>query len=359
MGHENKSQKLLQELAFLRRRVAELEAREAGGPQPVNAVPDEGEDRFRLLVDHSFDGIFVHDDFQILELNQQLADISGYSRAELLGMRAIDLFTPESQQQIRNYIRSGLKGGYELELRRKDGRIIQVESFGVPCTFHGRQARIVALRDISARKKYETELRTYQEHLEKLVAERTAALEKANAQLQEKIAEYSRAKQALSESEMRLRGIFEAVPVGIGLRDLQGFFLESNPALTGLLGYSREELRTMNLEKLAHPEDQPLHRALFHDLMAGKTDFFEVDLRFYTKDGALRWGHVHAALIRGPDGAPVYSLVIIQDITKEKQAEEAVRTRFYAFFVAAQVFVGLHGRFKSRPKKSWPHIRKT
>lgn len=322
----------LQELDLLRRRVVELEAAEVKNRQEIRrlqqiaAAAAENEDRFRILVDQSFDGIFVHEDFRIVELNTRLSEITGYSRAELLGLRVIDLFTPDSQKRIRDYISSGRGGYYELELQRKDGRLVQVESFGAPCTFRGRQARIAALRDISARKQYEAELNNYKEHLEKLVAERTAALEQANARLREKIQEYRRAEQALGESELRLRNIFEGVPVGLGLRDLQGFFLESNPALSDMLGYSRDELRTQSLETITHPEDERLHRKLFGDLLAGKRDFIQLELRFFQKAGGLRWGRMHESLIRGLDGSPAYSLLIIQDITEEKKAQEELAT---------------------------------
>lgn len=417
----------------------------------AEAARQESEERFRLLVDQSFDGIFVHEDFRIVDLNQQMVDITGYSRTELLSMRAIDLFTPESQERILDYIRSGKTGYFDLQLQRKDGRFIAVESFGAPCTFHGRQARIVGIRDITerqqaeaalrqsearfrelaenilevfwvfdwqkqqvlyvspaysrvwgrsvqalyddyrewaqsihpddaphaqesfrqilttgggepreyriirpdgsvrwvsdrgfavrgengtierivgiaeditARKQAEEALRAYQQHLERLVAERTEALTRVNEQLLEKIDKYRRAKQALSESEMRLRKIFEGAPFGICLRDTEGRFLEVNPAFSRMLGYSREELLAMNMGMITHPEDEPSRQTMFHYLMAGRTEFFDLTLRFFRKDNTLRCGHWYVALLRGPEGAPLYSLGMLQDITREKQAEE-------------------------------------
>ncbi len=176
--------------------------------------------------------------------------------------------------------------------------------------------------DITARKQAEEALRTYQEHLEKLVAERTDALARANAQLLEKIEEYRRAKQALSESEVRLRTIFEGAPIGIALREPEGRFLECNPALTRMIGYSQEELRTMSLGLITHPDDEPKRHALFQDMVAGNVDDYSMDMRFFKKDGSLRWGHFHVALIREEDGDPLFSLTMVQDITWEKQAEE-------------------------------------
>ena len=75
--------------------------------------------------------------------------------AELMGTKLIDMFTPDSQERIRQYVRSGATGYFEIELRRRDGRIVEVESFGAPCKFQGRNARIVGLRDITERKRAE------------------------------------------------------------------------------------------------------------------------------------------------------------------------------------------------------------
>ena len=109
----------------------------------------ESEERYRTILEKSFDGIFIHDNFKILDLNQAMVKMTGYSRSELLGIMAVDLFTPESKEVIREYISSGSQGSYKIELIRKDGSIRQLESFGAPCKFRGRDARIVAIRDIT------------------------------------------------------------------------------------------------------------------------------------------------------------------------------------------------------------------
>ncbi|MDI6853727.1 MAG: PAS domain S-box protein [Deltaproteobacteria bacterium] len=233
---------------------------------------------------------------------------------------------PEAIPQVKGFIRKLFEEGYvslDYRFRHKDGtyRWMQDESKLIRDA-EGQPLEIVGfVLDITARKEAEEALKTYKEHLEKLVAERTEALTRANEQLLEKIDEYARAKQALAESEVRLRRIFEGAPVGICLRNAQGLFLESNPALCRMLGYSREELRSMTLGMLTHPDDEPRSQAMFQELMAGKREDYNLYLRFFRRDGDLRWSHLHVTLIRGQDGLPVYSLAMIQDITREKQAE--------------------------------------
>ncbi len=234
---------------------------------------------------------------------------------------------PHTILEVQDWVSKLFEEGYvsfDYRFRHKDGnyRWIQDESKLIRDA-EGQPLEIVGfVLDTTARKEAEEALKTYKEHLEKLVAERTEALTRANEQLIEKIDEYRQAKQALAESEVRLRRIFEGAPIGIGLRDTQGLFLESNPALCRMLGYRREELRTMNLGMITHPDDELKRQTLFQELVAGKREFYDLYLRFFRKDGSLRWGHLHVALIRGPDGLPVYSLGMVQDITREKQAEE-------------------------------------
>lgn len=116
---------------------------------------NESEERYRILLEKSFDGIFIHENFKILDLNQAMIDLTGYSQSELLSRLAIDLFSPESQKAIGEYISSGSQESYEIDLIRKDGSIRHMEVFGAPCKFRGRDVRIVALRDITKLRKTE------------------------------------------------------------------------------------------------------------------------------------------------------------------------------------------------------------
>ncbi|RJQ46932.1 MAG: PAS domain S-box protein [Nitrospiraceae bacterium] len=118
----------------------------------------ESEERFRILLERGFDGIFIHENLMIIDLNERMAEMAGYPGSDLLGSNVIDLFPPDSQQRIHEYIRSGRRGVYEVELRRKDGHILQIEAFGANCKYHGRNARIVALRDVSGQKKLQEQL---------------------------------------------------------------------------------------------------------------------------------------------------------------------------------------------------------
>jgi len=122
----------------------------------------ETEERFRILLNQGYDGIFIHEDFNILDLNQRMADILGYSLSELLHTSIFSHITPASQRLVQEYIHSRKGGYYEIELLKKNGRVVNAEACGASCKFQGREARIVAIRDITEQKKLQEQLRQAQ-----------------------------------------------------------------------------------------------------------------------------------------------------------------------------------------------------
>ncbi len=244
----------------------------------------ESEERYRILLEHGFDGIFVHEDFRIVQLNDRLAEMVGCTRSELLGGRLIDMFTPDSQERIRQYARSGASGYFELELRRPDGRLVEVESFGAPCRFHGREARIVGLRDITERK---------------------------------------RAEEALRHSERRYRKLFEANLAGVYLTRTDGTILDFNDAMMRMLGYdAREEVFEHRASDFyVDPEfRKELMRWLQKD---GVVPALEAVLQ--RKDGSVLHALGSAVLLVNEQTGEPYIQGAAIDITELKRAEESLR----------------------------------
>src|SRR6185369_13298883 len=58
----------------------------------------ESEERFRMLADASYEGIFVHDHARLLDVNRAAVAMTGYSYAQLIGMRGLDLIAPECRE---------------------------------------------------------------------------------------------------------------------------------------------------------------------------------------------------------------------------------------------------------------------
>lgn len=128
---------------------------------------------------------------------------------------------------------------------------------------------------------------------------------------------------ARSQSEktaMEARDLFEQAftraPIGMAIVETSGEVRRVNHALATMLGSTVQALTGLDLVNLAHPDDMRGAVDYAMGVLHGKEPpAFEV--RFVRFDGDLAWARVTATLIRGEDGAPLHSVVQIEDITEQ------------------------------------------
>jgi len=117
----------------------------------------ESELRFKALHNASFGGIGIHDKGVILECNQGLSEMTGYSAAELIGMNGLLLISEKSRELVMKNILSGYEKPYEAMGLRKNGEEfpMRLEARNVP--YKGKIVRTVEFRDITDQKNAEVE----------------------------------------------------------------------------------------------------------------------------------------------------------------------------------------------------------
>jgi PAS domain S-box-containing protein len=125
----------------------------------------ESEERFKALHNASFGGITIHDRGLILECNQGLSDISGFSREELIGMNGLLLIAPRSRDMVMENIVAGYEKPYEAVGLRKNGEEypLRLEARNIP--YKGKSVRTVEFRDITELKQEEAKRERLQEQL--------------------------------------------------------------------------------------------------------------------------------------------------------------------------------------------------
>lgn len=118
------------------------------------------------------------------------------------------------------------------------------------------------------------------------------------------------------------RDVFEASPIGIAVENLDGQPLFVNPALCSILDFSAEELCSKHCVDFSPAVDAEKDCALFQQLRAGSIDHYQLEKRYFRRDGSLVWGNLSISLLKG--GPSPLVLAMVEDITDKKRSEAAL-----------------------------------
>jgi PAS domain S-box-containing protein len=129
------------------------------------------------------------------------------------------------------------------------------------------------------------------------------------------------AEDALRASEARFRSAFDSSGIGMGLAALDGHWMQVNPALCRILGYSAEALCQRTFMELTHPDDLAADLEQMAHLLAGNIRQFTMEKRYLHRDGHPVWVNLTVALVRDDNGAPLHTVAQIEDIQRRKQLE--------------------------------------
>ena len=137
------------------------------------------------------------------------------------------------------------------------------------------------------------------------------------------ITERKRLEETLMESEQRFRSFFENAPIGIFRAAPSGHLLMANPTLLDMLGYpSLENLLQSHLEgeeELKYPQNH------FEDLVQERGEVNGFETGWVRPDGSVIFVREYTKAIKDEEGNVVYYEGIVEDITKERRAEERIK----------------------------------
>jgi len=287
-AHDTLEQKVNERTANL---VAEITAR-----KQAEAHLRESEERFAKIFNASPIGIniFRLADRRAVDANPAYLDLIGYTREEVIGHTAAELnlvahpeerpkwfTTLEEHKSLRTQ---------ETQLRRKNGDIRQVFAAVDAIELHGEAMGLTVIVDLTDLRRTEAELQT---------------------------------------SLTKYRVLFETLPLGITIADVQGQILESNPEADRLLGLSPEAQRQRQIDgqewQIIRTDGTPLPAAEFPSVRALQEQRVVANVEMGLVQGAhaITWINVTAA----PLPIAGYGVVVAyNDITDRKQAEKALKT---------------------------------
>jgi len=130
---------------------------------------------------------------------------------------------------------------------------------------------------------------------------------------------------ALRESEDSLRATFDQAAVGIAQVAPNGSWLDVNQRLCDIVGYSRDEMLQLSFQAITHPDDLAADLELVNQVLAGSRDTYNLEKRYLHKSGASVWINLTVSLVRRGDGTPKYFVSVVEDISRRKLAEAALR----------------------------------
>ncbi|OPY64211.1 MAG: Blue-light-activated protein [Syntrophorhabdaceae bacterium PtaU1.Bin034] len=269
----------------------------------------ESEERYRNLVENSLDGILLtapEGEGKVLAANPQASKILGWPEEELIGSpRAVtfNMDDPSIKKMIEERVRTGHYRG-EVTFKRKDGTIFSAE---VSTTLFkdsaGNSRAVLAIRDITERKRIEEELHRVHNELERRVQERTTELE---------------------ESRKRYRDLAELLPEMVFEADTMGRFTYANRQALETFGYTTEEFEKgiYHCDMVAPRERARVLKNGVRILRGERREGDEyVGLK---KDGTEFPIFIRATLIE-KQGKPAGFRGVVKDLTESRKAEEEFR----------------------------------
>ncbi len=227
---------------------------------------------------------------QFIEINDAFCDVTGYGRKEVIGATAdnLHLFVcPDKQRQAREGLaRVDRIRDVELQVRRKDGELLDGLFFGEVIESQGQQLFLTVMIDQTAQK---------------------------------------RAEQALVVSEHEYRRLFETMIDIFWRFDRDGNIIRVSPSVTRITGYRPEELLGTNIRTYAV---NPI--ASYRVVAQMPTnDFVEgIELAFHAKNGSRIWLAGNARIERDATGQFVCIEGIARDITEAHATKLALQQEF-------------------------------
>ena len=136
-------------------------------------------------------------------------------------------------------------------------------------------------------------------------------------------------KEALYASEEKYRNILEQIEEGYYEVDLAGNFTFFNNRVSQILGYSAEELKSMNNRQYMDKENSKKVFLDYNDVFRTGLPKNNLDAELIKKNGKKMYAGISITLIKDSSGQPIGFRGIIHDITERRQAEEKIRQLAY------------------------------
>jgi len=123
-------------------------------------------------------------------------------------------------------------------------------------------------------------------------------------------------------SDSLFQSAFEFAAIGMALVSPEGKWLQVSRSACEITGYSEAELLARRFQDITHPDDLDLDLANVRKMLGGEIRTYQMEKRYFHKNGAIVWVLLSVSLVHNKSGAPLFFISQIQDITRRKQSDE-------------------------------------
>ncbi|MDG4595314.1 MAG: PAS domain S-box protein [Candidatus Contendobacter sp.] len=250
--------------------------------------------RFRQLLDQSSELILVFDvtNLRVVDANDTACEILGRDRKNLLETDLSELHSVFGETVLKAIAEPGHSIPVRAEVTRPDDTVRTLDGWAKVVTTDDQPTGMLVARDISER---------------------------------------VRAEEALQQSEIKYRHLYESMRDAFSSCSMAGYLQEFNHAFQAMVGYSAEELRQLSYRDLTPEKWHAFEASIIEKqvLGLGYSDVYEKEYR--RKDGTVFPVELRTFLLRDAANRPTGMWAIVRDITERKEAGKALQaseTRF-------------------------------
>jgi PAS domain S-box-containing protein len=134
-------------------------------------VSDEGEEKFRRLIDAAFDGVLIYQKLRIIEFSKDIPALFGYTTAEMINMNVFNLIDEKVKSELEERqigVRDDIS--YEIEFLKKNKSTFFAEIVVTKQVYYGLTLWVIGIRDITQRKDAESALQKANEMKDEFLA---------------------------------------------------------------------------------------------------------------------------------------------------------------------------------------------
>jgi PAS domain S-box-containing protein len=298
----------------------------------------EKEGRYQALFNGSRDAIMILSPTgRFIDGNPSTLKLFGcQKKEEFIGLIPADL-SPEYQPngvlssvKAQEMVALAMEKGshfFEWKHRRLNGEEFFSTVLLSKMRLQGDAVLQATVRDVSETKLAEEKLKRYQEHLEELVAERTAVLDQVNHRLQQDIMLREKAEGHFRESQQMLQLVLDNIPQLVFWKDCDSVYLGCNRNFAGAAGVESPEdlIGKTDYDLPWTKEETEFYRECDRRVMASDTPEFHIIESQRQADGKQVWVDTNKIPLHDGKGRVVGILGTYEDITERQKAENALR----------------------------------